>query len=172
MALVAAVGLLACGSGSILGPTSPSSSETPPARLEGVVFEGYRAGVREVRVRARTAEVDWERERVQLERVSILLTAPDRSAEGPVEVRADRGWIDLATEGFVLEGGVVATTADGERVETARLHYEPERHLLVSRDPVRLVGERLQIDASGLELDVRTRQVRFLGPVRARTEAR
>jgi LPS export ABC transporter protein LptC len=170
IALAAVLGVLACGSGSAWTPSPRQAGEAPPALLDGVVFEGFRGGAREVQIRAHTAQVDWSREEVALERVSILLTATEDAGEGPVEVQAQRGRIDLTTEAFVLDGGVVAKTADGDRMETARLVYEPNRQVLVSRDPVRVIGERLRIDASGLELDVRTRRVRLLGPVRATTE--
>lgn len=170
--LMAIVGLLGCGPGAVWAPGPEVQLEAPPALLEGVLFEGFRGGVREVQVRARSAEVDLNTQDVVLTRVTILLTGTEGAEDGPVHVEAAKGRMDLKTDAFVLEGGVVATTAKGERAETVRLHYEPERHLLVSRDPVRMIGERMHIDAAGLELDVRTRRVRLLGPVRATTEPR
>ena len=170
--LMAIVGLLGCGPGTVWAPGPEVQLKAPPALLEGVLFEGFRGGVREVQIRARSAEVDLNTQDVVLDRVSILLTGTEGGEDGPVHVKAAKGRMDLKTDAFVLEGEVVATTAKGERAETARLHYEPERHLLVSHDPVRMISERMHIDAAGLELDVRTRRVRLLGPVRARTEPR
>jgi LPS export ABC transporter protein LptC len=133
-----------------------------------VVFEGYRGVDTDVELHARSAEVDWAHDEVRLQHVRILLTDEDR---GPVDVAAAAGRIDLNTEGFVLDGSVVASTADGQRFETSMLRYEPERRKLVSNDPVRVAGSRLTVVGSGMELDVPTRRVRLLGPVRATTEA-
>ncbi len=166
-AAVAATGLIACSSGRLWTEEQPAAVYLPPALLEGVRFEGYRDGAPDVEVRARAAEVDWAKEEVRLERVRISLPAMER---GPVEVRAARGRINLATEGFVLEGGVVVRTGDGQTLETRELRYEPTRETLVSDHSVRVRGKGLDLVGSGMELDVPTRRVRLRGPVRATTE--
>jgi LPS export ABC transporter protein LptC len=104
---------------------------------------------------------------VVLEEVRIEL--PWESG-GPVQVRAERGRVDLKTREFVLEGQVVASTSDGERFETRALRYEPEREMLVSDDPVRVSGKRLDVEGAGMEIHVPARRVKLLGPVRAATE--
>jgi LPS export ABC transporter protein LptC len=104
---------------------------------------------------------------VVLEEVWIELPWEDR---GPVQVRADQGRVDLKTRGFVLEGQVVASTHDGERFETRALRYEPERERLVSDDPVRVSGKRVDVQGAGMEIHVPARRVKLLGPVQATTE--
>jgi LPS export ABC transporter protein LptC len=166
-AIAVAVGLTACSSGSLWTEERGARASLPPAHLEGVRFEGYRGGASDVEIRARSAEVDWDRDEVRLESVRIFLPATQR---GPLEVQADRGRIDLASEGFVLQGEVVAQTGDGQRLETRELRYEPARRTLIGDHPVRVTGERLDLVGSGMELDVPTRRVRLRGPVRATTE--
>jgi LPS export ABC transporter protein LptC len=160
--------LFACSSGSLWTEEREGTPAAPPAFLEGVRFEAFEAGTTEVEVQAGSAEVDWAQSEVRVQGVRIVLPAEDR---GPVEVEAERGRIDLATEGFVLGGRVVARTGDGQRLETAELRYEPGPRKLVSDAPVRVLGERLEIVGSGMEIDVPTRRVRLRGPVRAKTEA-
>jgi LPS export ABC transporter protein LptC len=135
--------------------------------LEGVRFEAYRGGETDVQVQARFAEVDWAQSEVRVRGVRIVLPGEDR---GPVEVQAEQGRIDLETEGFVLGGRVVARTGDGQRLETAELRYEATPRKLVSDDPVRVLGQRLEVVGSGMEIDVPTRRVRLRGPVRAKSE--
>jgi LPS export ABC transporter protein LptC len=142
---------------------------TPGATLHGVVFDAYRAGSRSVRLTATSAEVDWAGSEVLMERVRISLPGEER---GPVDVQATEARIDLGSRGFELRGGVVASTGEGERFETKALQYLPDRGVLVSRDPVHVKGTRLELVGSGMELDVSTRHVRLLGPVRASTEPR
>jgi LPS export ABC transporter protein LptC len=117
-------------------------------------------------LRARSADVRWAQDEVLLSKVRIFLAEQER---GPVEVKADRGQIDLKTEAFVLQGQVVALTADGQRFETSELRYEPDRRKLVSDSPVRVKGPRIEVVGTGMEVDVPTRRVRLLGPVRATT---
>jgi LPS export ABC transporter protein LptC len=155
MAVATALG--ACSSGSLWTEGESAAVPPPPALLEGVRFEGYRGGASDVEVRARAAEVDWASEEVRLEHVQISLPGADR---GPLKVEAERGRIDLATEGFVLEGRVVARTGDGQRLETRELRYEPTRRILIGDHPVRVTGRRLNVVGSGMELDVPTRRVR------------
>jgi LPS export ABC transporter protein LptC len=120
-----------------------------------------------VRLSATSADVDWAGSQVLLERVRISLPGEER---GPVDVQASEGRIDLGSRGFELLGGVVASTGEGERFETKALRYVPERGILLSRDPVHVKGARLELVGGGMELDVSTRRVRLLGPVRATTE--
>lgn len=166
LALAILLAAIACRSDVPWGREGPPERRAPLATLEGVVFDGYRAGSRNVRLRAGGARVDWESGRVGLERVRILLPGQTR---GPVEVAAAAGSIDLKTRAFSLDGEVVASTADGGRFETRALHYDPERGLLVGDEPVRLVRSRLEVVGTGIELDLGGRTVRLRGPVTART---
>lgn len=167
VAVAGLVGLMACGAEGSSGEAAAQPPPAPVARLHGVVFDGYRGDSRNLQLTAGSADVDWGAEEVFLDRVRIVL--PEEQP-GPLSVRAARGRIDLRSRGFVLEGGVVASTPEGERFETRSLRYLPDRNVLVSDDPVTVRGRRLDLVGTGLELDVATRQVRVLGPVRARTE--
>ena len=159
--------LVACSQGSSLPPAVDAGSNAPPALMQGVRFGAYRFDGTDLELRARSAEIDWANQEVRLTHVTIQLP---EEARGPLEVQSESGRISLATEGFVLEGGVTATTADGRRFETRSLRYEPKERALVTSDPVRVTGGRLEVEGSGMEVDVPTRRVRLLGPVRATTE--
>jgi LPS export ABC transporter protein LptC len=167
LAATAATGLFACSSGGLWTEAPKGPPPLPPALLEGVRFEAYRDGVTDAEVRSQFAEVDWAQDEVRLQGVQIVLPGQDR---GPLAVQAEHGRIDLVTKGFVLGGRVVARTGDGQRLETARLRYEAGPRKLVSDDPVRVLGQRLELVGSGMEIDVATRRVRLRGPVRAQTE--
>ncbi|NRA02260.1 MAG: LPS export ABC transporter periplasmic protein LptC [Myxococcales bacterium] len=162
---LAVLGAASCGSE--LPPLmsgSSSGAQAPPAVLYGVDFDGYRAANHEVEVRAETAEVDSVTGHARLWEVRIRFEEPGR---GPVEVKAERAEVDLASDDFVLSGRVEGSLGSRERFYTSELRYQRERERLWTDRPARLVGARTVVRGQGLELDLRTRRLRLLGSVDA-----
>jgi LPS export ABC transporter protein LptC len=154
--------LLACGAEiGVLDIRVPPS--LPPALLEDVVFEGWAGDEREVEVRARRARVDMAERVVHLEGVRIEFRDAER---GPVEIRAQRGTLDLEADDFVLEGRVEGRIGADERFETSELRYDAARERVWTDQPVRVTRPSLRLEGDGLEIDVPARRLTIRGNVR------
>jgi LPS export ABC transporter protein LptC len=165
IALGAGLLSLACGPAQDLAGFSASLGPPPPARLRGVVFEGYSAGAREVEVRAARAEVDYVGRVVRLQRVRIDFQDPQH---GRIQVRAKRAEFLMDSDDFVLREQVEGSTDQGERFKTAQVHYEQAAQRLWTDQPVRLHREGLVVEGEGMEIDLSTRRIRLIGKVEAR----
>jgi LPS export ABC transporter protein LptC len=169
---VAALALASFGCGSAiegLDPVRPGPASLPPARLEGVLFEGYRGELRDLFVTSERATVDMIGRVAELEGVKLALAEPTR---GPIEVSAPSGEFKLDEDDFLLFGGVEGTAAKGERFTTERLQYVAAERELVSTTPVTLRRDSFVLRADGLALDLVTRRVRLTGKVEARVKPR
>jgi len=167
-----ALGTIGAAAGCI--PTDESSElfaerSVPAAELEGVVFEGFEAGRRDVVVRSRRASVDPITRIATLEAVQISFSDAQR---GAVSVRSDQARFDLRRDDFVLLGGVEGTTAEGERFLTDEVRYQSEKARLWTDRPVRVLRENLVLRADGMELDLESRKMKLVGRVRAEVAPR
>jgi LPS export ABC transporter protein LptC len=140
--------------------------EVPRTVLRGVVVDGYRAATREFQVRAASAEVEPALKLVRLQDVRIEF---DDERRGVVNVRAERGTLQLDGDDFLLEGGVIGGTGSGERFETEELRYDGARHRLWTDGEVRVERPNMVLTGTGMELDLVARRIRFTGSVEART---
>ncbi len=157
--------LLGCGPAPELGGLSEYTPRPAPARLSGVIFEGYSAGSRELEVRAAHAEVDSVERVVRLERVRIGFQDPRR---GYVQIQADRAELFLDSDDFILRDHVEGSTAEGERFTTGQVRYEQAAQRLWTEEPVRLYRDDLVVEGEGMEIDLSTRRIRLIGRVEAR----
>ncbi len=158
-----------CGSATDSVSVEGLAVELPPAILDRVVFEGYRAGERAVEVLSDRATLDSTGRAATLEGVRIAFKDERRRV---VEVWADRGRLDLAGEDFVLEGDVRGTTGEGERFTTAEVRYDHASKRLWTDRPVRIYRSNLMLEGEGMELDLESRRLRILGGVRTPLEGR
>ena len=158
--------LLACGA-EIAGLEPRLPPGVPPALLEDVVFEGWANDKREVEVRARRARVETAERVAHLEGVRIELRDAQR---GPVEIRAQRGSLDLEADNFVLEGRVEGRIGADERFETSELRYDAAQERAWTDQPVRVTRPGLRLEGDGLEIDVPARKLTIRGNVRATFE--
>ncbi len=158
--------LLACGA-EIAGLDTRLPTETPPALLENVVFEAWSGSAREVEVRARRARVETAERVAHLEGVRIEFRDAER---GLVEIRAQRGSLDLEADDFVLEGRVEGRIGADERFETSELRYDAAQERAWTDQPVRVTRPSLRLRGDGLEIDVPARRLTIRGNVRTTLE--
>lgn len=156
---------LACG-GELI-PVASQGVEVPDAELEGVLFEGHRAGLRDIEVRARIARIDPEERRAELEGVRIELADSDR---GRLSIRAERGTLDLVADDFLLSGRVEGVVGDEQRFRTSEVRYESERQRLWTDQPVNVSRGPIALEGRGMELDLASRTLRIRGRVRTTLE--
>ncbi len=155
----------ACGIEELAAPRVSVPAGLPPAELRSVIFEGFSGGIRDAEVRAVEARIDTEERVAVLRGVNIGFSDERR---GRVEIRAERGTLDLDTEDFLLSGGVEGRTAAGDRFSTSQLQYRRDGQKLWSDDPVRLDRGSMQLHAEGMEFDLEDRRVVLTGKVEAR----
>jgi LPS export ABC transporter protein LptC len=120
-----------------LGIPSAARSQAPaPPTLElgemtFVVSEGTQ---NEVVLVAEHARVDTVEKLAHLKTVHLLL-APDRDTPG-LNMRCERGTVDMETSDFDAEGNVRGVTGDGKRFRTQRLRYQHGPGLVSTKSPV------------------------------------
>jgi LPS export ABC transporter protein LptC len=163
--LTATLLLLGCGPEVSLPESFGPPRSLPPIELEDVVFEGFSAGNRGLRVEGERATIDASGAVATLDGVTIAFAGSER---GDVNVRAARAVLDLAREDVVLEGGVRGQTAAGERFRTERVRYERASGELVGRSPVELERHNLRVEAGGMRIDTEGRRLVLEGDVRTR----
>jgi LPS export ABC transporter protein LptC len=161
--------LIGFGCGADLSTLRPTELELPPAELEGVRFEGYRAGSRDIEVLATRASIDPSERIALLEHVRIRLRDPVR---GDVSIRAERARLDLEADDFTLEGLVHGTIGEGQHFTTSEVRYDADRELLWTDRDVSVTRSNLQLEGRGMEVDLRERKLRIKGNVRTRLGGR
>ena len=166
--LSAALLVVACAPGPPAGP-APAASGPPPILMETVRLDGYRAGRLELQVRAARASIDADRRRAQLERVRIEF---EDSASGPIEVHAERGWIELDGNDFVLSGRVEGQVGEGQRFRTADVRYRDDPPRLWTDQPVEVIRSNLVLEGDGMEIDLDKRVLKIKGNVHTRLGGR
>jgi LPS export ABC transporter protein LptC len=152
-----------------LAPAALADRELPTTTLRGVLFEGFRVGQTEFEVRAHHADVDWNERLATLQSVEIRFRAEER---GTVQVRSDRGRVDLDRQDFELIGHVQGTTGKGERFFTDRVRYDQAANSLRGDGPVRIERAGLVFEGEGMLVDLESRKVLFTRSVKATVQPR
>jgi len=88
----------------------------------------------EVVLVAEHARVETGEKLAHLKTVHLLLS-PDRDTPG-LNMKCDRGTIDIETSDFDAEGHVRGITGDGKRFRTERLRYQHGPGLVTTKSPV------------------------------------
>lgn len=160
LAVLLALATAACGAA---GP-DPVAEEVEGMKADRVLFgtetflttEGIKRGV----VRADTAFMYDPENRVELRNVE--LTTFDENGRETATITANQGEFDTATRKMVARGDVVVLMADGRRIETFVLNYDPRTDRIWSdteswlyRDGTRLRGDGFTSNADMTNLKVR-----------------
>lgn len=108
-------------------------------------------------------------DRIRLQRVRMVYGPPTAL---PWELRANRGYIPAAADVIELHGNVVAVSVDEGRepmiIRTERLDIEPDTRNATTTDDVILEFEGRQIDATGMQANFETNNLRLLSNVNGR----
>ena len=143
-----------------------AAAETPPVvglTLDSMSYVLSRAGVVELRVEAKRAEVSPRTGRVELVGVRARLGAVEGASEdlGGLEFVCERGSLDLESREFVATGGIDGRMPDGRTLRTERLRYRHERGLVSSDAPVALSDSAGDFTGGGFEYWVRENRFRL-----------
>ena len=130
-----------------------------------MIFVGSRAGVREVVLRSRTARLEPEKQRADLEDVSATVTE-DEAGRRSFTMNCERVDLDIASSDFTATGNVRGETAEGQRYSAPWVKYVHEQGLLYTDEPVVMTDRHGSFRGNGFKYHVHERRFELLGNVR------
>jgi len=126
---------------------------SPSLELEGITFISSQGAENEVVLTAERARVETGEKVAHLDTVHVLL-ASGRRIPG-LDMRCERGTVDIETSDFDAQGDVRGTTGDGRRFRTERLHYSNGPGLVSTDSPVVIQDETGTYRGDGFRYYVR-----------------
>ena len=132
---------------------------SPSLELEGITFVSSQGAENEMVFTAERARVETAENVVHLEDVHLQL-ASGRRIPG-LDMRCERGTVDIETSDFDALGNVRGTTGDGRRFRTERLHYSNGPGLVSTDSPVVIQDETGTYRGGGFRYYVRENRFRL-----------
>ncbi|RNC67881.1 MAG: LPS export ABC transporter periplasmic protein LptC [Desulfuromonadales bacterium] len=133
--------------------------------LDKIHFTETKDGVRKSDLFAENGEYDKARDVTRLTGVRLVLH--ESGSSGEIALNADHADYYNASKDVKLSGNIVARSASGMEFTTGRASYEASRSRVVSDDRVTFTDGRMSVEGVGMELAVKTRDVRILKDVKA-----
>jgi len=127
----AALLLAACGGNSAEAVIASDYQDLPADRvLFDATYITTVDGIRRAVQRSDTMYIDEDSTQASLFGVKLLMY--DTLGRQQADLTSVRGLLNQRTQEMVAQGNVVLLLADGRRVETEELHYDPEGHRIWS----------------------------------------
>ncbi len=99
---------------------------------------------------------------------NVTLTFYDEKGAENGTLTANGGQMDHGSNRVEVNGDVVVVNPRGDAFYTERLAYLDGQRLIVTDEPVRMVGEELEVTGRGMRLNVENSTYELLGEVTAR----
>lgn len=131
-------------------PAAPGTIEAADARISDFTFTQTNGDVVQWRVQAKQARLFEQEKRAVLSDVEVTLYG---QAGKEVTVLGDEGTLDTATKNFVLANRIdplIIATGSGYTIYTNHLVWTDSTKIIRTSDPVRIVGNGLEITGRGL----------------------
>jgi LPS export ABC transporter protein LptC len=123
--------LAACGGGGAETVITSDYQDLPADRvIYGATFITTASGIRQAVTRADSMYVDEDSTVAQLYGVKLMMY--DTLGRTRADLTSLRGSLNQRTQKMVARGKVVLVLADGRRIETEELNYDPEAHRIWS----------------------------------------
>jgi lipopolysaccharide export system protein LptC len=152
--------------GALAGPSpAHAAAEATSLEVQGMVFVGSRAGVREVVLRSRTAKLEPEKQVAELNDVSATVSEDDASKRS-FTMNCTRVELDIAKSDFLADGDVTGETAEGQRYSAPWVRYVHEQGLLYTDAPVQMTDAHGSFSGNGFRYHIHERRFELLGNVR------
>ena len=142
-----------------------AAAEATSLEVQGMIFVGSRAGVREVVLRSRTARLQPEEQVAELEDVSATVTE-DEARRRSFTMKCERVELDIAKSDFKAVGDVRGETAEGQRYSAPWVQYVHDQGLLYTDAPVVMNDSHGSFRGNGFRYHVHERRFELLGNVR------
>lgn len=149
--------------------TAPADAASNPAQatsleVQGMIFVGSRAGVREVVLRSRTARLQPREQKAELDEVSAIVT--EEAGTRSFTMNCSRVELDIANSDFRAIGNVRGETAEGQSYTAPWVQYVHEQGLLYTDAPVEMTDAHGSFRGNGFRYHVHERRFELLGNVR------
>jgi len=141
-----------------------AAAEATSLEVQGMIFVGSRAGVREVVLRSRTARLQPEKQIAELEDVTATVTE-DEAGQRSFTMNCARVELDIARSDFTADGDVRGETAQGQRYSAPWVKYVHEQGLLYTDAPVVMTDAHGSFRGNGFSYHVHERRFELLGNV-------
>lgn len=128
-------------------------ASTDEVELTGITFLGSDGSRQELVLEAEHVRMKPGSDRAQLEQVHVHMAADD--GVRALDMRCERGQLDLATNSFRAEGNVVGTTGDGRRFFTPWLTYDSHTGIVSTEARVRILDGARTLQGKGFRYHVR-----------------
>jgi LPS export ABC transporter protein LptC len=142
-----------------------AAAEATSLEVQGMIFVGSRAGVREVVLRSHTAWLWPEQQHAELKDVSATVSE-DEVSRRSFTMDCARVELDIARSDFVADGDVHGETAEGQHYSAPWVRYVHEQGLLYTDAPVEMEDSHGSFRGNGFRYHVHERRFELLGNVR------
>ena len=151
----------------LAAPPCPAraAAEATSLEVQGMIFVGSRAGVREVVLRSRTARLQPKEQTAELSDVSAIVTEDD-AGKHSFTMNCERVHLDIARSDFRADGDVHGETAEGQRYSAPWVEYVHDQGLLYTNAPVQMNDGHGSFRGNGFRYHVHERRFELLGNVR------
>jgi LPS export ABC transporter protein LptC len=142
-------------------PTQPPTQPAGEAiEIQGMTFVASEGMRNELVLWAEVARVDGNHQVMRMEQVHLTVAAG--SDLPAIEIRCEKGHVDLGSNDFVLEGQVRGRTGDGQRFEADWVAYRESEQLLYSDAPVQMFDRQGSYFGGGFRYRLDGRSLRLL----------
>jgi len=152
--------------------TEPTNTPVASSDLQGikadVVFYGMESyltsqGVRQGRIQADTAYMYNDSSVIQVHGMRVVFY--DTDGREKATVTSDRGELDRKSERMIARGNVVLiVAADGRKIESAEMHYDPDLNRLWSDSATVMYNGADTTKGSSFQSDLEFKNVRIENP--------
>ena len=143
-------------------PALPRNVEISLSRIH---YTETKNGIKQWDLFAEKGEYDKGRDVTRL--IGVRLVLHEKGKSGDITLVSDQAHYFNASKDVALTGNVVAKSVSGMEFSTGRASYQSNRSVVVTDDRVRFTDGGLSVTGTGMELSVKTRQVRILRDVTA-----
>lgn len=141
-------------------------AENADLSLKNIDYTETRDGKAVWRLKAADARHDLSSQVTWLTKVD--LTFYGKGETGDLALIADNGVWNAEAGELEVSGQVVATSANGYRFTSERIHYREADRLLWTDESVRLVSDQIDLKGTGMRLLVDERKLKLLSKVWSR----
>lgn len=133
--------------------------------LSKIHYTETKNGIKQWDLFAEKGEYDKARDVTRLSGVRLVLH--ERGKRGDITLVSDQADYFNASKDVKLSGNVVAKSESGMEFTTGQAFYQSNRSVVITDDRVRFTDSGMSVTGIGMELFVKTRQVRILRDVTA-----
>jgi LPS export ABC transporter protein LptC len=163
LTIVAALAGIGCEKQS---PEVVASAAAQSMRADQVMFgvqqfitqDGIRRGV----LNADTAYVFEDSGKVDVRKVRLNMF--NETGKSAANLTSKAGTLDTRTQGMIARGNVVLITADGQKINTEELHYDPNAHRVWSDVTTTMVQNGGPLTGDGFTADDQMRNIKITRP--------